>query len=54
MKLTEGIKERIDQRNNIIDFVFCFRCYGFYISDYLPGDDVKCLCCHTDKSLDIN
>jgi hypothetical protein len=56
MKITKQIKERIDKNGNIIDFAFCFRCYGFLdISDYNMDDDgVKCLNCHTDQFLSIN
>jgi len=54
MKITKEIKERIDRRGNFIDFVFCFNCCHFLdISDYLPGNNVKCLNCHTDQFLDI-
>jgi hypothetical protein len=55
MKVTNEMLSRKDYRDDVIDFAFCFRCYHFLdLSDYLPGDNVKCLHCYTDQFLDIN
>ena len=50
MKLTEEIKERRNDKGQIIDFTICTKCYHFIdFEDEPVGADLKCRYCNTDK-----
>lgn len=50
MKITKEKLERKDQRENLIDFIFCSKCVTFIsIENKNVGGEIECVNCHIDK-----